>query len=303
MSIRPETPIPRTNILEIVPELAGLATITVRLHPRRGEVAELLGSKLGGTFLWPKSEPWPTCDEVGPPEWSVATELPADAPQPALVPVLQLRAADAPELPFPRGTDLFQLLWCPTDHTANFVAKPFVFWRDSRDLVDSPVSISATTAPDGNYVPTPCALHLERVREFPHILDLDETLKEKLKAWRLPNDMAGFFGGPTTMYEWALSVCPSNKIGGNVFWGMDDETPNCDACGTKLRHLLSLTDSEYDGGTFPRWMPTAERPLWDGDFHERMAVQNAPDWNLGGRLIVFTCTACEHRPIRSVFQR
>jgi hypothetical protein len=30
--------------------------------------------------------------------------------------VLQLYASDAPDLPFPPGTDLLQLLWCPYDH-------------------------------------------------------------------------------------------------------------------------------------------------------------------------------------------
>jgi hypothetical protein len=38
------------------------------------------------------------------------------ASPPPLVPVLQLFSRDVPDLPFPSGTDLLQLLWCPDDH-------------------------------------------------------------------------------------------------------------------------------------------------------------------------------------------
>jgi len=303
MFVRPETPIPRTNILAIVPQLADQAVKTVRLHPRRGEVAELGASKLGGMILWPKSEPWPCCDEIGPASWDMNSDMPRDAPHPPPIPVLQLRRDDVPELPFPEKTDLFQLLWCPTEHSATYVAKPLVYWRNARDVVD-PRTAPPPTDPDGDYFPTPCRLHPERITEYPNIQEVDAATSTKLDAWRMPPEMAEFFGAPSTMYEWALSVCPSTKIGGYVAWIQSVETPDCD-CGRTMRHLLTLSDNEYDGGTFPRWMPHAERHLWGSeDFRARWAVQNAPGWRLGGgRMYLFTCTECGARPIRMVYQR
>lgn len=303
MSVPPATPTPRTNVLEVLPELANRSTVTVRLHPRRGEVAELGASKLGGLFLWPKSEPWPCCDETGPAEWADDDKSSADAPHPPLVPVLQLTARDFPELSFRPGTDLLQIFWCPTNHTTTFVAKPFVVWRRAEDVVDPLHAMPTATEPDGDYVPIPCVLYPERVQEYPHVFDLGEPLLKQLDEWVLPPAMAEFFGDSLTMYEWALSVCPSSKIGGYVYWVQASELPTCE-CGRVMTHLLTLSDSEYDGGTFPRWMPLAERPLWDGDYKDRLAVQCAPHWGLGGgRLFLFVCNACDHRPTKAVYQR
>jgi hypothetical protein len=102
--MRRTTPKPCRDVLEVLPELAGRAVATVRFHPRPGRVPEPGASKFGGTFLWPRDEPWPVCDEH--------PDRQPDEAEPILIPVLQLRAADFPELQFYAGTDLFQLLWC-----------------------------------------------------------------------------------------------------------------------------------------------------------------------------------------------
>ncbi|MGY0062443.1 hypothetical protein ACWY4P_38930 [Streptomyces sp. LZ34] len=79
----------------------------------------------------------------------------------------QLYAADVPGLPFPPGTDLLQLLWCPYDHEAYCVPWPELpwpelpwpelRWRASGDvgevLADPP---RPAGAPRG-YLPAPCA--------------------------------------------------------------------------------------------------------------------------------------------------
>src|SRR5215472_11669546 len=96
----PATPPPCLNVLEVLPELAGQEESTFRLHPRRGPEPDPTASKIGGVFLWPATEPWPKCRKHGLP----------------YVAVLQLQAKDFPEFPFKRGTDLFQLLWCPQVH-------------------------------------------------------------------------------------------------------------------------------------------------------------------------------------------
>src|SRR5207245_9175118 len=58
---------PRKNVLKILPELRARAAVTVRLHPRKGTVRALSARKMGGDFLWPAEEPWPVCNEKGPP--------------------------------------------------------------------------------------------------------------------------------------------------------------------------------------------------------------------------------------------
>ena len=97
---RRSTPPHLSQADKIFPELANSTVTTVRLHPRYGEESPLDASKIGGTFLWPATESWPVCP---------FHEIP-------LVTVLQLRASDFPEMPFPPGTDLFQTLWCPREH-------------------------------------------------------------------------------------------------------------------------------------------------------------------------------------------
>src|SRR5438270_665952 len=81
-----------------VAELASRRRTAVLLHPRYSDEPPADGSKVGGTLLWPASEPWPTCDTH---------------PGLRLVPVLQLRADEFPEVVFPPGKDLLQVLWCP----------------------------------------------------------------------------------------------------------------------------------------------------------------------------------------------
>src|SRR5437868_2036526 len=63
------TPKPPIDLLDVLPELADLRATTVRLHPRKGRVPGRNASKMGGVFLWPSDEPWPTCDERWPPSW------------------------------------------------------------------------------------------------------------------------------------------------------------------------------------------------------------------------------------------
>lgn len=113
------TPKPCRDILKVLPDLAKRRVTAVRLHPRRGKVAELGASKLGGSFLWPKDEPWPTCS----------------LHQLSYVGILQLTKKDVPELGFKPGTDVFQLLWCPQDHSEPlFIVAPKVFWRRAGDV-------------------------------------------------------------------------------------------------------------------------------------------------------------------------
>src|SRR5262249_62267298 len=125
------TPPPPADVARASPELAGKARTTVRLHPRRGE-APRDASKIGGLFLWPEEETWPVCPEH-------------DCP---LVPILQLRKEDVPEIDFKRGIDLLQILWCPHHHEPGFGPVPELFWR-KRAKVKNPVASHPTSKKSG----------------------------------------------------------------------------------------------------------------------------------------------------------
>lgn len=56
--------------------------------------------------------------------------------------VLQVYVRDVPELPFPHGTDLFQLLWCPNNHD-----EPWYGPGPSRRGVTRPASPSRSPTP------------------------------------------------------------------------------------------------------------------------------------------------------------
>jgi hypothetical protein len=105
----PTTRLPRADVAALFPQLADLARRTTRLHPRRSADLPRRASKLGGEILWPATEPWPICPyPVYGPESPMCIRSRESHPY---VPVLQLRADEYPELGFPPGRDLFQLLW------------------------------------------------------------------------------------------------------------------------------------------------------------------------------------------------
>jgi hypothetical protein len=101
---------------------------------------------------------------------------PPTVPAP-LVPVSQLYAAVVPDLPFPAGTDVLQLLWCPHDQDPYYAPRPEVRWRSAP--LDGPALArppNSAGAPD-HYIPAPCILHPERIVRFPQ--------------WDLPKELRG----------------------------------------------------------------------------------------------------------------
>ena len=294
------TPPPRKNVLDVLPELIAQTVITVRLHPRRGSTA-LADSKLEGLFLWPKDESWPTC-AVGHPDWLKNTWAVEPGVGVTLVPVLQLRADEFPEIEFYPGMDLLQVLWCPQDHHDVSVAKPFIFWRNTAHINETLESIPTFVNADERYIPQECYLLPERVQEFPQYYRLTEDQQSRLDTWDISDSIDDTIDVPSTLYEWELSVCPSTKIGGDVYWVQYPQWPTCQ-CGQTMQHLLTINDSEFDGGTYQRWLPVEDQFVWEGDYQARWVVQNAADIRLGGLLYIFICRMCENWPIRAVYQR
>ncbi|MFD9430386.1 hypothetical protein [Streptomyces sp. NPDC060002] len=243
----------------------------VRLHPRRGRPGPR-DSHIGGPLWWPADEPWPRCAEhrdvnrrqLGPYH---------------LVPVAQLTAADFPEIRFPEGADLVQLLWCPDwhdqPHPEGWGQACRLFWRTAADVLN-PLPEGEQPEPDthwdGDMIPLPCVLHPERVTEH----SWDEELPDE------------------------LSPTPGYKVGGSMSWGVTDrpESMDCgeDGCGAPLELFLQLDSYEYEDGG--RFQPLGERGL-DPTSEAGRAAREPVGMTVGrgGHAGLFVCTADPRHPV------
>jgi hypothetical protein len=207
--------------------------------------------------------------------------------------VLQLRREDVPELDFPSEADVFQLLWCPSDHDDPlYVASVSAHWWRGRDLVDL---VPIPPHPDSQYLPRSCSVSPERVIEYPSVWDLPTTSQDAIRRWESGQD-------ERVPYQYLLSSAPGTKIGGYPNWYQEPEWPTCDA-GHQMDHLLTIDDTEFDGGSWPRWLAVEEEHVWDGPADARFRVQNPTGLKLMGALYVFMCRACPELPIAQVFQK
>lgn len=312
------TPRPPVNVIEIFPFLSGKEKIAMRLHPRRGIEPDIRQSKLGGRFLWPKDEPWPTCTE---PETALIEQYsfsalfdyslgysPANVWQSShpqhndfYVGILQLRFEDFPEIKFPSNTNLFQLLWCPRNHILNSLTC-LVFWRNEREVTDSFSTLPLPSYPERHLVPHPCCLYPERVTEYPHITTLPDREKEIVEEWDEEREAA---------YQFLLSTASGIKVGGYPNWIQEAEVPICQ-CEREMEHLLTIDSSEFSPVTASRWCPVEDRQVWEEAMRtgnreaEEVAalVQVAAGLTIGdgGSAYLFICRECEGWPIQLVVQ-
>jgi hypothetical protein len=71
-----------------------------------------------------------------------------------------------------------------------------------------------------------------------------------------------------------------------------------------MHHLITISDTEFDGGTWSRWLAVEEEGVWGGPTGQRLDVQGATGLELGmGSVYVFICRACPGWPIAQVYQR
>lgn len=252
------TAAPCRDMAVLVPGVAPYARTTTRLHPHRAVgPLSVWGSKLGGHFLWPSTEPWPSCVQCN-----------VD-----LTPVLQLRKSDVPDIAFPPGTDLLQLFWCPDEAAHDYQPAPRIWWRAMAAVTDSraddPDLSSFPRISDWQgYIPFECAVYPERVIEYPdgdelyHLagpekaarilrlienMDLGPTadLAERFASEAGPSDAQGL-----AFYE--LTQCPASKVGGKPAWPRD---------GRQFEHLVTLSTWEFDAACFRRWLAVEDQRL------------------------------------------
>ncbi|MEU6785585.1 hypothetical protein ABZ912_40890 [Nonomuraea angiospora] len=184
----------------------------------------------------------------------------------ALLPVAQLYLRDIPGLAGPEGADLLQVLWCPLDHDETSLPAARLVWRDAASVVNPLANPPEPADVDhyGNYVPEPCILHPEPVIEYPAPHELPEELAKRLAAWGRAERAKSHpkeedHGRGDAYYHYELSVAPGWKVGGWGPWSFCDPWPmNCPTCDTGLMPLLTISSSEWDGGS-GSWIPLEDR--------------------------------------------
>lgn len=239
---------PPFDLAEALPGIAPYARTTVRLHPRRGEPG-VRDSHIGGPLRWPAGEPWPYCDEHKDINGKPLGPCP-------LVAIAQLTAADFPEIAFPSGTDLAQVLWCPDwhdqPHPEGWGQACRVFWRraaDVTEVLDEQPDPRVHWEYDSDMVPRACVLRPERVVEYPWPEELPEDLRERLDD----------------TYE-EVSTFPGCKLGGSMCWSTTDMpfSLTCGVCGDRLSLFLQFDTYEFTPshtGEPDRFWPLEERHL------------------------------------------
>lgn len=169
----------------------------------------------------------------------------------ALMPLVQLYARDVPDLPFPEGTDLLQVLWVASPQVEGCSPALQLRWRAAEDvrevLVDQrePAFIEYD-----DLVAEPCVLDPERVREYPpdHLLDRD--LYRQAAEWATEHGLGRW-------NDYALA--PGWKAGGwpAAFTFRDPaeaEELQCGECGGPVEALLTIGGKEWD------WPAGSDRP-------------------------------------------
>ncbi|MEV7519367.1 DUF1963 domain-containing protein [Streptomyces sp. NPDC091371] len=279
------TPPRPVAVEELFPELAPLRREAVRLHPRAGAPTRD-DSSVGGPLLWPADEPWPVCDEE---HWEFESNVRHEAPAP-YVPIVQVYRADAPTVPYPEGTDLLQVLWCPYDHE-DCAPLPQVRWRDSTAVGAALPAPPADPGAPREYVPRACAVHPEVVTEYP-----DADLHEDRELYDVLRDRFDRLERETGWdYHYDLSVAPGIKLGGYPGYCQGAWWPECAGCGQRMEHLLTVASWEYDGA-WRCWLPVEDAGRTPDE-------DEVPGLELGGAggVYVFECRTCPGRPTAHYF--
>jgi hypothetical protein len=232
---------PEFDVEELFPFLRGRGLPTLRLHPRRQQDLPPDISKFGGNFIWSSDEPFPE---------DPYSEMKA-------VPVLQLRLEDVPHMPFPPNANLMQLLWIPQGYDSTYSElKLEVCWRNLETLENTVLLEPDYHDDEDMYRVEECAIHLEQVIEYPYLGELSISEQQTIHDWEasisspLPQPLT-----PEPIYQYRLSTCPGSKVGGYPQWSGQDPIVPTNAQGQPLEYLLTISDNEWDGGSFGRWRP------------------------------------------------
>jgi hypothetical protein len=286
------------DIGELFVEMKKMEKKAIRLHPRRGETVPE-ASKMGSPILWALAEELPTC-----PEHNCN-----------MIPVLQIRKDDVPDLQFPDGKDVFQIWWCPRDHPNTYSPEPRVFWLSLKELTASPLRKEFPLPPldefANDYIPIPCTFNPEPIIDHPHAFDVSDNHPElwakitesKILQEIIRNHPEYEIKNVSSFYQYLLGAASGTKIGGYPNWSQTPELPRC-SHGHPMDFFLQIDSAEFDGGTWGRWLTVEEKEVWGAEYAIRNAVQRAAGLMLGdmGAIFFFICRQCPDHPVRTTFQ-
>lgn len=211
-----------------------------------------------------------------------------------LIPLAQLYRQDIPDYAGPDGTDLLQVLWCPVDHSdGHYSPRVFLYWRDSSAV--GPVLETPPEPPviSDMYLPTPCVVHPEQVREYQHADLLPDDLRERIDAWDPDDENDDEHGRPD--YQNDLSLAPGWKIGGYANWSLTDPHPmDCAICGAAMTLTFTAASTDWNGMNCS-WRPLEEDP---GTSPDPVDVQIGR----GYALYVFRCPESFDHPPATAMQ-
>lgn len=208
-----------------------------------------------------------------------------DQPIP-LIPVAQMYRRDIPDFAGPHDADLLQVLWCPLDHPdEGYNPRVRLYWRRSADVTRPLEAAPEPPVVHDSYLPVPCAVYPEQVREYQYNGLLPKELDARITAWEKQTKEA-----TGCSYHYDLSRAPGWKVGGFANWSLTDPyAMNCDTCGATMTLLLTADSSEWQG-VRSSWRPAEES-------EQASSTPTEVTIGRGYALYIFYCPASfEHPP-------
>ena len=166
----------------------------------------------------------------------------------AYSPILQLRRDEFPELPWPAGKDLFQLLWCPRVHfwgNSSYLGGQSsgakIFWRTEESIHNF---LTPWESNSHFHSLHECAVNPEDIFEYPQACYFDSAIEAWLEhahtELKLAEDSKA---GLSWWYSYDIATAPGTKLLGHPQWIQNEETPMC-RCNKPMKLLLTCASQE-----------------------------------------------------------
>jgi len=210
-------------------------------------------------------------------------------------PIIQLRRDEFPELPWPEGMDLFQLLWCPRVHffgnhpaLGGQSSGAKILWRTEASIQD-PLAVWERSDQQLLYE---CALNPEEILEYPQACEfgseMDAWLEHLHSEVSPSSDPEDRDVGPQRWYSYNVATAPGTKLLGHPQRAQHEETPDC-RCGERMKLLLTCASQEDAHNTVWNSQPFRRGPDRSPQTLERVDNPFGFVWGGWSNAYVFYC--------------
>ncbi|MFJ1542714.1 hypothetical protein ACIODS_29665 [Micromonospora chalcea] len=187
-----------------------------------------------------------------------------------------------------------QVLWCPLDHPEEgYNPRVRLYWRRSADVSRPLAAAPEPPVVNDSYLPTPCIVYPEQIREYQYGGLLPEELDARITALEETEEESDNEEGIN--YQSDLSLAPGWKVGGFANWSLTDPHPmDCTECGIAMTLLFTADSGEWHGSG-DSWRPV-EDPA--------EATPNPTDVSIGRgyALYIFRCPVSFDHPPATAMQ-